>query len=526
MGKFREKNYKPKRQPQADFTKKKAKVGRKVKSSNVTSIKVQAKRIQVPLQAQVTAGKPGNEKDTLNALLRSLQHYSGPTRTLALEELGEFMRTSRQADTYICLVFPPALELLFDEERDTRKALLVLLSGVLSRHPTASFLSVLPVAITYVCSGLTNLSKSVRRDALTLLLALANSHAALLAPHLVRLVEHVLALLADPAQASGQDSLGASAAQGAVIVAGGGTLARAKANLKLEQGSGHKRRADGGAVAAAGAGAGAGAGSAGLVTSAGTAAGALQRPPLLVAVLEVLEAVLSTSGGSSGSSSSRCSGDGGGDSAAPGPAHTVLVRPLGRTCKWLDQAAYGAAPPSASATAASNGDGLAGAARGPLPAALTAALCRRLEIIWRGLVLDSPRLPAHNMRVLALIAKVRPSPFSATSLSQLSPSSALLTTLYSFLYKTRHRQVAGCLGSRFAATALPAYVSAVAALFSRFPHVAVEAATGSGDAARAATLQVTPRPRPSRAPRLALDSLIHMQPLRMPPVPDPRGNDR
>ena len=201
MGKVRAKDFKPKRQPDADFTKKKAKVGRKVKSSNTTTIKVQSKRIQVPLQSQTTDGKPENEKETLKTLLRSLQHHNGPMRTTALDELTELLRVSRHTESYICLVFPPALELLFDIERNTRKSLLILLSSLLTRYSSSSFLSIVPVVITYVCSGLTNLSKSIRRDSLTLLLILANSHARLLIPYLVKLIEHVLALLMDPSQA-------------------------------------------------------------------------------------------------------------------------------------------------------------------------------------------------------------------------------------------------------------------------------------------------------------------------------------
>lgn len=199
-----------KKQPFSDFKKKTAKVGRKVKSSNVTKIEVTSKRIQIPLQSQITVTKPENEQENLSLLLKTLQHYNGPARTTALEDLKELLAVSLASESYISIIFPPALELLFDDERDTRKALISLLTTLLDRYPSHSFLSIVPVTITYICSGLTSLNKGIRRDTLSLLLVIANLHSHILAPHLEKLVGHVLALLVDPGQAGGQDSLGST----------------------------------------------------------------------------------------------------------------------------------------------------------------------------------------------------------------------------------------------------------------------------------------------------------------------------
>jgi hypothetical protein len=122
-----------KKQPYSDFKKKTAKVGRKVKGGNVTKIEVTSKRIQIPLQSQITATKPENEQENLELLLKTLQHYSGPARTTALEDLKDLLSTSPSTESYISLIFPSALELLFDDERETRKALIVLLKGRTSR---------------------------------------------------------------------------------------------------------------------------------------------------------------------------------------------------------------------------------------------------------------------------------------------------------------------------------------------------------------------------------------------------------
>jgi hypothetical protein len=195
------KEKKSKLQPFSDFKKKKAKVGRKVQSSNVTKIEVASKRILMPLQSQITANKPENEQENLDILLKTLQHYNSVARTTALEDLKELLAISPSTESYISMIFPPALELLFDDERDTRKALLTLLKDLLQKYPSRSFLSIVPVTITYICSGLTSLDKGIRRDSLSLLLDIANLHSHILTPHLEKLASHVLALLVDPSQA-------------------------------------------------------------------------------------------------------------------------------------------------------------------------------------------------------------------------------------------------------------------------------------------------------------------------------------
>jgi hypothetical protein len=222
---MRKKDSKPKKQ--GDFTKKKAKVGRKVKRGNVTEIKVASKRINIPLQNQITAKGPQDEQETLDMILKQLQHYSAASRRGALDDLKDFVSTSVHIESFIALMFAPSMEVLFDEDRDTRADLLSLLTSILNRFPSSVFQSVLGVTITYICSGLTSLhkvpthspltwtvpcirtapldwcatynnaiiwprldpyyelryEKGIRRDSLTLLQQFSDYHAALLVPH-------------------------------------------------------------------------------------------------------------------------------------------------------------------------------------------------------------------------------------------------------------------------------------------------------------------------------------------------------
>ena len=408
-----------KKQPFSDFKKKTAKVGRKVKGGNVTKIEVTSKRIQIPLQSQITAAKPENEQENLGLLLKTLQHYSGPARTSALEELKELLANSPSTESYLSLIFPPALELLFDDERDTRKALLSLLTTLLARFPSHTFVSIVPVTITYICSGLTSLNKGVRRDALSLLLAIANLHSHILTPHLEKVVGHVLALLVDPGQSGGQDSLGATST--ATFASGGGSVSKAKLDDSWKKG---------------------------VVRGKGTEAvkpSANARPPLLVAVLEVIDAILTSASLSSHAPSIRSD-----DSPADPVLHLVatdsrhhsqaiVLRPIRRTALCHKAGRVN--------LKFSNKLGLDDV-ESLLSTDLITALCNRMNSIWRGLVLDSSVVAAHTAEVLILVAKIS--------------------------YK---------LGEAFQCLQQRELKSLVTSMFTRFPHSSLEAslaAPGSG----------------------------------------------
>jgi hypothetical protein len=371
-----------KRQPFSDFKKKTAKVGRKVKSSNVTKIEVASKRIQIPLQSQITAQKPENEQENLGILLKTLQHYNGPARTSALEDLKELLAVSLSTESYISLIFPSALELLFDDERDTRKALLNLLTALLTAYPSRSFRSIVPVSITYICSGLTSLNKGVRRDALSLLLAFATLHSHILVPHLEKLIAHVLALLVDPSQAGGQDSLGSNSS--ATFASGGGSVSKAKLDESWKKNVLTK------------------------VTEESAKPAANQRPPLLVAVLEVLNAVLTSA------SLSQATGEtlnGYSEEAAlsiKSDSQALVLRPIRRGCLWMKADKEAVRSIRKATDTRTVDDVLMGDddSCNLLSNNLKSELCLRLRSIWGGLVLDSSVIAGYTVDVLILVAKI------------------------------------------------------------------------------------------------------------------------
>jgi Rix1 complex component involved in 60S ribosome maturation len=404
-----------KKQPYSDFKKKTAKVGRKVKGGNVTKIEVTSKRIQIPLQSQITAVKPENEQENLGLLLKTLQHYSGPARTTALEDLKDLLSTSPSTESYISLIFPSALELLFDDERETRKALIVLLKSLLGRFPSQSFVSIVPVTITYVCSGLTSLNKGVRRDALSLLLAIANMHSHILIPHLEKLISHSLALLVDPSQAGGQDSLGSTST--ATFTSSGGSVSKAKLDDSWKKGATNRKPVE------------------------STQPSNSQRPPLLVAVLEVIDAILTSASQLSNpetvDSDSCMSLRAGSDSK-----QAIVLRQI-RQCSLYQKG--GRVHVKSSSEAGLRDDQSCSL----LSSSIIADLCRRLKSVWCGLLLDSSVIAAHTVDVLSLVAKIS--------------------------YR---------LGEAFHCVRTAEFQALVAGMFFKFPHSSLEASLAAPGSAR------------------------------------------
>ncbi len=61
-----------------------------------------------------------DEKDRINNLCRQVHHHSSSTRQTALSDLNQVLGTSDAAESYMSLVVPTVMELLFDEDKDTR----------------------------------------------------------------------------------------------------------------------------------------------------------------------------------------------------------------------------------------------------------------------------------------------------------------------------------------------------------------------------------------------------------------------
>lgn len=139
-----------------DFKRKKAKVGRKVERSNVTKISVVAKRITLPVQAALSENK--DETARVDGLIRLMQHYSSKNRAAALIELQGVFDHNSNGRRYLGVSLPHVLELLFDGSAEVHRAMLDLLTSLLSRFGPSDFASVAPVLVTYICSGLTSLN--------------------------------------------------------------------------------------------------------------------------------------------------------------------------------------------------------------------------------------------------------------------------------------------------------------------------------------------------------------------------------
>lgn len=164
------------RPPEKDFKKKVAKVGRKVKKSNASDIHVQSKTIYLPTQ-NLENNKSETVKDKLQRISKQLHHYSSPHRLAALNELSDLISLYTNTEisngkdndddnassftNSISLILPESFELFFDEEEKIRLATVELLAKAMAKFSTATLMSVVPVAVTYVCSGLTHISKVI-----------------------------------------------------------------------------------------------------------------------------------------------------------------------------------------------------------------------------------------------------------------------------------------------------------------------------------------------------------------------------
>jgi hypothetical protein len=56
------------------------------------------------------------------------------------------------------ITLPHVLELLFDGTAEVHRAMLDLLSALLTKYTANDFSSLVPVLVTYICSGLTSLN--------------------------------------------------------------------------------------------------------------------------------------------------------------------------------------------------------------------------------------------------------------------------------------------------------------------------------------------------------------------------------
>lgn len=156
MGKLR--NAKPKKIN--DFKKIKTKVGKQISRGPTTIINVKAKRIILPTQVNASIEPIVEENGKITQLLRQFHHHSVSHRISALEDMNQLLSKSEKPEMHVALVLPTVLELLFDEDKQSRQNLLKLVKNLLERCPQReTYETVAPIITTYACSGLTSLTK-------------------------------------------------------------------------------------------------------------------------------------------------------------------------------------------------------------------------------------------------------------------------------------------------------------------------------------------------------------------------------
>lgn len=164
---------------QPDFKKTKLKVGKTIKRSNVTKFSLTSKRINVPVQNTITAKDITTHKEVLDKISRKLNHFSSNVKIAAFDECSSFFRTAKDPGNHIPLILPSVLEILYDEDKESRNALLNFMNLLIKLCETSSFQAITPTLVTYICSGLTSLHKGVRRDTLILLQSLCENHSSI-----------------------------------------------------------------------------------------------------------------------------------------------------------------------------------------------------------------------------------------------------------------------------------------------------------------------------------------------------------
>lgn len=144
-----------------DFVKAKAKAGKKIIRSNETKINLKTKKIHLPTQLSSslveTSSLDSNEMAI--KLQKLLHHHNSNVKIQALRDIKVFLINNKEEENYLALLFPDILETLFTEDNDLREVLLDTVSAIFSSFNNLSFVSILPIIITFLCSGMNHVDK-------------------------------------------------------------------------------------------------------------------------------------------------------------------------------------------------------------------------------------------------------------------------------------------------------------------------------------------------------------------------------
>ena len=158
---------KAKKAPLGDFKKKTIKVGKVVKKENETKISVKSKVIYVPTQA--SNADSDNFQSILEKQIQLLHHHTAKSRQSVVEKINDMVVKNQVTEAYAPMLIIAVIEVLHDDDGPVRNAVLSLFSSLCIRFPLNVFVACSSNISTYVCSGLTIISKSICRDTLKLL---------------------------------------------------------------------------------------------------------------------------------------------------------------------------------------------------------------------------------------------------------------------------------------------------------------------------------------------------------------------
>lgn len=149
---------KPPKTP-ADFKAKRMKVGKQLQPQNVTKISVKSKVIYVP--NQTTEKNLGNFHAILDKQIQFLHHHAAKTRVMALEKISDMVLQHQIIESYIPVLITSVMDVLQDEDSDVRTAVLDLFTAICRRYHPDVFAACSSILVTYMCSGLTILTKVI-----------------------------------------------------------------------------------------------------------------------------------------------------------------------------------------------------------------------------------------------------------------------------------------------------------------------------------------------------------------------------
>jgi hypothetical protein len=188
----------PSKKP-ADFKRLKHKVGKKApKAANFTDTSFTSKSINVVDQSISEDKGEAVTRRNLNAqnLLKQLNHFSANMRKEALVGLEELATKHAHAlNRQLGVVLEGAIQLLVDDEKDVRAALLSFLRQLMPSVSTVAVAPFLKLMAMYARSGMTSLHRGVRLDAVKLLDVFAQLYPTLLRRHMAELLPNYAALL-------------------------------------------------------------------------------------------------------------------------------------------------------------------------------------------------------------------------------------------------------------------------------------------------------------------------------------------